>query len=290
VRPGARLLEIIQNRITQKEWLQAHGFPLGRFRIASSADGMREALRAFDFDCFVKSAHGGYDGRSQVRVTQGDTSTPTSELAEQIWKSLGSAPCVVEQGVPLDLEISVLVARNPSGELKSFPSAENHHERQILSWSVIPSSISPTMEKQAQMYACDLAEKLGLEGILAVEMFVATTGQLFVNELAPRPHNSYHASERACVTSQFEQHVRAVCDLPLGDVSIVRPGAIANLLGDAWKDGEPRFDRALAVAGVGLHLYEKHTARPGRKMGHLSAIGDTAEDAVRRVLEARARL
>jgi 5-(carboxyamino)imidazole ribonucleotide synthase len=290
VRPGARLLEIIQNRITQKEWLQAHGFPLGRFRIASSADEVEEALRAFDFDCFVKSAHGGYDGRSQVRVTQDDASIPTYELAEQIWMSLGSAPCVVEQGVPLDREISVLVARNPSGELKSFPSAENHHERQILSWSVIPSSISPTMEAQAQTYACDLAEKLGLEGILAVEMFVATTGELFVNELAPRPHNSYHASERACVTSQFEQHVRAVCDLPLGDVSIVRPGAIANLLGDAWKDGEPRFDRALAVAGVGLHLYEKHTARPGRKMGHLSAIGDTAEDAVRRVLEARARL
>jgi 5-(carboxyamino)imidazole ribonucleotide synthase len=221
---------------------------------------------------------------------QDAASTPTYELAEEIWMSLGSAPCVVEQGVPLDLEISVLVARSPSGELKSFPSAENHHERQILSWSVIPSSISPTMETQAQAYACDLAEKLGLEGILAVVMFVATTGKLFVNELAPRPHNSYHASERACVTSQFEQHVRAVCDLPLGEVDIVKPGAIANLLGDAWKDGEPRFDRALAVPGAGLHLYEKHTARPGRKMGHLSAIGDTAEDAVRRVLEARARL
>jgi 5-(carboxyamino)imidazole ribonucleotide synthase len=123
-----------------------------------------------------------------------------------------------------------------------------------------------------------------------VAVFVVKTGELFVNELAPRPHNSYHASERACVTSQFEQHVRAVCDLPLGDVEVVKPAAIANLLGDAWANGEPHFDRALAVRGVRVHLYEKHTARPGRKMGHLSAIGDTSEDAVKRVLEARARL
>lgn len=290
VRPGMRLLEIIQDRITQKEWLQAHGLPVGPFRVAASANDVGNALREFAFDCFVKSARGGYDGRSQVRVTKGDAATPVDQLAEQIWMSLGSAPCVVEQRVALALEISVLAARNPSGELKSFPSAENHHERQILSWSVIPSSVSSTVETLAQAYACDLAEKLALEGILAVEMFVATTGELFVNELAPRPHNSYHASERACVTSQFEQHVRAVCDLPLGEVDIVKPGAIANLLGDAWQHGEPRFDRALAVPCVGLHLYEKHTARPGRKMGHLSAVGDTAEDAVKRVLEARARL
>ncbi len=290
VRPGARLLEIIQNRITQKEWLHAHGFPVGRFHVATSADDVREALRVFAFDCFVKSARGGYDGRSQVRVTPRDAATPIEEFAQQVWMSLGSAPCVVEQGVALDIEISVLVARNPSGALKSFTSAENHHERQILSWSVIPSSVSATLEMRAQAYACDMAEKLGLEGILAVEMFVTTTGELLVNELAPRPHNSYHASERACVTSQFEQHVRAVCDLPLGQVDVVKPAAIANLLGEAWKDGEPRFDRALAVPGVGLHLYEKHTARPGRKMGHLSAVGDTAEEAVRRVIEARAQL
>jgi 5-(carboxyamino)imidazole ribonucleotide synthase len=290
VRPGEGLLGIIQNRITQKEWLQAHGFPVAPFRVARSAGDVAEALDLFRRDCFVKSAHGGYDGRSQVRVTPDKGSVSSAELAEQIWKSLGAAPCVVEQGVDLDLEISVLVARNPSGELKSFPSAQNRHEQQILSWSVIPSSISQAMESQAQAYACGLAEKLGLEGVLAVEMFVAKTGELFVNELAPRPHNSYHASERACVTSQFEQHVRAVCDLPLGDVEVVKPAAIANLLGDAWANGEPRFDRALAVRGVRVHLYEKHTARPGRKMGHLSAIGDTSEDAVRRVLEARARL
>jgi 5-(carboxyamino)imidazole ribonucleotide synthase len=190
----------------------------------------------------------------------------------------------------LEREISVLVARTPSGALKSFPSATNHHENQILAWSVIPSSIPPAMELEAQRIARAIAEKLALEGILAVEMFVTQDGALLINELAPRPHNSYHASERACVVSQFEQHVRSICDLPLGSTDILRPAAIANLLGDAWANGEPRFDRALEVDSVRLHLYEKHTARPGRKMGHLSAIGDTPEEAVRRVLEAKSRL
>jgi 5-(carboxyamino)imidazole ribonucleotide synthase len=190
----------------------------------------------------------------------------------------------------LEREISVLVARTPSGALKSFPSATNHHENQILAWSVIPSSIPAAMELEAQRIARAIAEKLALEGILAVEMFVTQDGALLINELAPRPHNSYHASERACVVSQFEQHVRSICDLPLGSTDILRPAAIANLLGDAWANGEPRFDRALEVDSVRLHLYEKHTARPGRKMGHLSAIGDTPEEAVRRVLEAKSRL
>jgi 5-(carboxyamino)imidazole ribonucleotide synthase len=147
------------------------------------------------------------------------------------------------------------------------------------------------MEARAQEIACRIAMEFELEGVLAVEMFVTRAGELLVNELAPRPHNSYHASERACVTSQFEQAIRAVCDLPLGDVSVVQPAAIANLLGDLWleEDGsrrEPRFDAALAVPGVRLHLYEKHNPRKGRKMGHLSAVGATPDEAVRKVREA----
>lgn len=185
-----------------------------------------------------------------------------------------------------------MVARAPNGETKSFASALNHHENQILDWSVIPSSIKPDLEARAQQIATGIAAGLEVEGLLAVEMFVTRGGELLVNELAPRPHNSYHASERACVTSQFEQAVRAVCDLPLGDVSVVQPAAIANLLGDLWlgKDGEarePRFDRALAIPGVGLHLYEKHKPRKGRKMGHLSALGKTPDEAVQRVLTAK---
>jgi 5-(carboxyamino)imidazole ribonucleotide synthase len=285
VRPGEALLGIIQDRIVQKEWLVARQFPVGPFRSIRSLDNMRAALDAFGRDCFVKRARGGYDGRSQLRITPRG-----GESAELAWRSLGQRPCIAEQAIALEREISVLVARTPSGALKSFPSATNHHENQILAWSVIPSSIPPTMEAEAQSIACSLAEKLGLEGILAVEMFVTQQGALLINELAPRPHNSYHASERSCVVSQFEQHVRAVCDLPLGSTDILRPAAIANLLGDVWADGQPHFDRALEVESVRLHLYEKHTARPGRKMGHLSAIGDTPEQAVQRVLEAKSRL
>ena len=192
-----------------------------------------------------------------------------------------------------------MVARAPGGETKSFASALNHHENQILAWSVIPSSIDAALESQAQKIACGIAQAIELEGLLAVEMFVTKSANnsevLFVNELAPRPHNSYHASERACVTSQFEQVVRAVCNLPLGDVSIVQPAAIANLLGDLWLDSnnqprEPRFDKALAIPGVRLHLYEKHSPRKGRKMGHLSAVGHTPEEAVKRVLIAKEQL
>jgi 5-(carboxyamino)imidazole ribonucleotide synthase len=285
VRPGEAVLAIIQDRIVQKEWLAARQFPVGPFRSIRSLDNMRAALDAFGHDCFVKSARGGYDGRSQLRITP-----HSGESAELAWRALGQRPCIAEQAIALEREISVLVARTPSGAVKSFPSATNHHENQILAWSVIPSSIPPAMEAEAQHIARSLAEQLGLEGILAVEMFVAQDGKLLINELAPRPHNSYHASERSCVVSQFEQHVRAVCDLPLGSTDVLRPAAIANLLGDVWAEGVPHFDRALEVDSVRLHLYEKHTARPGRKMGHLSAIGDTPEEAVTRVLEAKSRL
>jgi 5-(carboxyamino)imidazole ribonucleotide synthase len=285
VRPGEALLGIIQDRIAQKEWLSSHQFPVGPFRSVRSLENMRAALDGFGHDCFVKSARGGYDGRSQLRITP-----RAGEGAELAWRALGQRPCIAEQAIALEREISVLVARTPSGALKSFPSATNHHENQILAWSVIPSSIPAAMELEAQRIARSLAEKLALEGILAVELFVTQDGALLINELAPRPHNSYHASERACVTSQFEQHVRAICDLPLGNTEVLRPAAIANLLGDEWANGAPHFDRALEVDGVRLHLYEKHSPRPGRKMGHLSAIGDTPDGAVKRVLEAKSRL
>jgi 5-(carboxyamino)imidazole ribonucleotide synthase len=188
-----------------------------------------------------------------------------------------------------------MVARSPSGEIACFPRATNRHEHQILVWSVLPSAIPPEMEAQAQRIAGEIARKIQVEGLLAVEMFVTSEGQLLVNELAPRPHNSYHESERACVTSQFEQAIRAVCDLPLGDVDVVQPAAIANLLGEVWLNADgsartPAFDKALAVPGVRLHLYEKLKPRKGRKMGHLSAVGATVEEAVERVLKAKTAL
>jgi 5-(carboxyamino)imidazole ribonucleotide synthase len=283
VRPGRDLLAMVQDRIRQKNWLRDHGFPVGPYRAIHCEEDLRRAAKELGSRIYLKRAQGGYDGRGQVKLE------PGSDTGEA-WRSLGEQSCVAEQAFDLESEISVMVARNPSGQVLAYPAASNHHEQQILVWSALPSSIPATLEKRGQELATTMACQLKLEGLLAVEMFVTTGEGLFVNELAPRPHNSYHASQRCCVTSQFEQAVRAVCDLPLGDVRIMRPAAIANLLGDLWLKGEPQFERALAVPEVSLHLYEKHTARAGRKMGHLSATAGTAEEAVARVLEARNRL
>lgn len=288
LRPGAELLAMVQDRIRQKAWLTANNFPVGPHRSIYSAEDLAAAVGEMGGELFVKRACGGYDGRGQVRLSSGPGSA--WEMAAEAWRGLGAAPCVAEGALDLECEISVMAARSPGGELTAFPTATNHHQRQILVWSVLPSSIPDWAERRAQEIAREIASQLGLEGLLAVEMFLTRDGQLYVNELAPRPHNSYHASERGCVTSQFEQAVRAVCDLPLGSVEIVRPAAIANLLGDLWLDGEPGFARALRVPEVRLHLYEKHTPRRGRKMGHLSATANTPQEAVARVLEAKALL
>jgi 5-(carboxyamino)imidazole ribonucleotide synthase len=284
VRPGKDILAMVQDRIRQKNWLRDQGFPVGRYRAIYSEADLADAIAELGGRIYLKRAQGGYDGRGQVKI---DSHAVDAGAA---WRSLGEQPCVAEQAFDLQAEISVMVARNPSGEVLAYPAATNHHEQQILVWSALGSSLPAGLEKQAQELATTMACQLKLEGLLAVEMFVTGGDGLYVNELAPRPHNSYHASQRCCVTSQFEQAVRAVCDLPLGDVKIMRPAAIANLLGDLWLKDEPRFARALAVPEVSLHLYEKHTARAGRKMGHLSATADTAEEAVARVLEARSRL
>ncbi len=293
VRPGGALLAIIQNRVEQKNWLVKHRFPVGEFRAVRSLDETREAIAALGPRCFAKSATGGYDGRGQGKV--GFNGPVTEEQVRGAWEALGEGPGVVEKAIDLEREISVMVARSPSGEVKVYPAAWNHHENQILEWSVIPAAISPALEAKARQIAGEIADTFALEGLLAVEMFVTTSGELLINELAPRPHNSYHESERACVTSQFEQAIRAVCDLPLGEVDVVQPAAIANLLGDLWldADGKPRqpnFDKALAVPGVRLHLYEKLKPRRGRKMGHLSAIGRTAQEAVELVKQAMSLL
>jgi 5-(carboxyamino)imidazole ribonucleotide synthase len=183
-----------------------------------------------------------------------------------------------------------MVARGPRGDMAVYPPALNHHERQVLSWSVIPAPLPAPLVRRASDLARAIADAIHLEGLLAVEMFHTTDGQLLVNELAPRPHNSYHETELACPTSQFEQLVRAVCGLPLGDTSIVRPAAIVNLFGDLWLGASPRFDAALAEPMTRLHLYGKRVARPGRKMGHISAYGDTPDDALQRARSAAARL
>lgn len=294
VRPGAEMLAVIQDRVEQKNWLRKHGFPVGDFRAVHTREQLGEATRELAGPVFVKSARGGYDGRGQAKLGFGGE-VATEAAVRLAWEDVGSAPCVAELALDLAKEISVMVARAPNGEVKVYPPAENFHENQILSWSVIPASISDELIATAQKVASEIADTFGLEGLLAVEMFMTTDGRLLVNELAPRPHNSYHGSERACVTSQFEQAIRTACDLPLGDVSLVQPTAIANLLGDIWLDAEgkekqPAFDKALAIPGVRLTLYEKLKPRKGRKMGHLSAVGATADEARANVLAAKAAL
>ena len=291
LRPGVEPIRIIQDKILQKNWLAENGFPVGDFRVVTSEAELAAAVTALGGRVFVKTARGGYDGRGQVRL--GFDGPATEAAIAEGWAALGGRPAVVELALELDFEISVMAARAPSGEVRCYPAARNHHERQILAWSVLPAGISEELEARAQEIARGIVAALELEGLVCVEMFITKSGELLVNELAPRPHNSYHQSERACPTSQFEQLVRCACNLPLGDTEVLTPAAIVNLLGEVWIDapgGKPDFAAALKVPGVRLHLYEKKSARVGRKMGHLSATGATADEALRRVLEAKEKL
>jgi 5-(carboxyamino)imidazole ribonucleotide synthase len=291
LRPGVEPIRIIQDKILQKNWLADNGFPVGPFLVVESEAELRDAVPALGGRVFLKTARGGYDGRGQARL--GLEGFATEGEIRGGWASLGGRPAIAEKALELDFEISVMAARSPAGEVRVYPAARNHHERQILAWSVLPAGISTELEERAEAIARGIISKLGLEGLLCVEMFVTRTGELLVNELAPRPHNSYHQSERACATSQFEQLVRTTCNLPLGDTEILAPAAIVNLLGEVWLDapgGKPNFAAALRVPGVRLHLYEKKEARVGRKMGHLSATGATGDEALARVIEAKGGL
>ncbi len=285
LRPGVEPIRIIQDKTLQKTWLAENGFPVGPFRVVRSETELHEAVAALGGQVFLKIGRGGYDGRGQARI-----GTSCGSGLGEVWRQLGERPAVAEQALDLECEISVMAARSPSGEVRVYPAARNHHENQILAWSVLPAGVPSELESRAESVAADLIAKLGIEGLLCGEIFITRKGELFINELAPRPHNSYHQSERGCATSQFEQLVRAVCNLPLGSTELISPAAIVNLLGEVWLKGEPNFAAALAIPGVRLHLYEKHTPRAGRKMGHLSATGPTAEEALERVMEAKKRL
>lgn len=283
LRPGRAPVYIIQDRIRQKQWLKAQGFPLGNFVAAQQASDIADAVREFG-PCIAKSTHGGYDGRGQVRLS-------TPEQGIDAWTALGSRECLVEQKVDIHYELSVLVARTAAGAVAVYPPSRNHHTSGVLTWAVVPAVISDDMTARAQTLARNVAERIGIVGLLAVECFVTSSGELLVNELAPRPHNTYHHSERGFATSQFEQLVRAICGLPLGATEVNAPSAIANLLGDVWlQDTPPDFTQALNVTGSRVHLYGKHGAKAGRKMGHLSAVGHDAQEALGRVLESYRRL
>lgn len=280
--PGVEVVFTVQERARQKEWLARHQFPLGAFRTVTNATQASDAVAALG-PSIVKSAMGGYDGRGQIRVK-------TAEEGRAAFERLKAPVCVVEAFLDIHTEISVLVARRSDGASVAYPPSRNHHTDGVLTWAVTPAGVSEEMRVRAEQLALGIARELGIVGLLAVEMFILADGQLLVNELAPRPHNTYHHSERAHPTSQFEQLVRAVCHLPLGSVEIVRPTAIHNLLGDLWADAAPDVTKALEIPGVRVHLYGKKEARPGRKMGHLSADAATPEQALERVRSAYAAL
>lgn len=284
VRPGAAVLHVIQDKGRQKGWLSESGFPVGAFALANTEDEVRAACARFNNRAFVKRYEGGYDGRGQVTVRD-------EQQAADAFALLGREGCVVEQALELEAELSVLVARRPSGESVAYPPALNHHEQRVLETSVIPAPVDAQLAAQAVELSRRIADVLQVEGVLVVELFVLSGGKLVVNELAPRTHNTFHATEVACVTGQFEQLVRAVCDLPLGNGDLMKPAAIVNLLGDLWMDRDSvPFERVLELPSVRLHLYGKGVARPGRKMGHVTAVGDSPEQALERVREAKLRL
>ena len=277
--PGRAPVHIIQDRLRQKRWLHAQGFPVGPFDSADSAEALADVVTRFGAS-IAKSTSGGYDGRGQARLA-------TAAEAPAAWKSLGGRECIVEGRIDIDFEIAALVARRADGLTAAYEPSRNHHTNGILTWAVVPAIVQLEMRERATELAVDIATRIGIVGLLAVELFVTRDGALLVNELAPRPHNTYHHSERAFGTSQFEMLVRAVCGLPLGSTDLDVPGAIVNLLGDVWlQQSSPDLPAALSVPSTRLHLYGKAGARAGRKMGHLSATGATPGEAVSRVLAA----
>ena len=283
VRPAAKVLHICQNRLREKEFLDQAGVPLPGFMAVGSAGDLAAAATELGLPAVLKTAAFGYDGKGQRKILPGDP------LAEA-WAPFTGTGAVLEQFVRFEKEISVLVARGLDGETATYPVCENVHRNHILDVTVVPANITPAVAAKARALAVEIAEKLELVGLLAVEMFLRADGAILVNELAPRPHNSGHFSFDASVTSQFEQQLRAVCGLPLGGTESLRPAAMVNLLGDLWADGEPDWAAALALPEVKLHLYGKATPRAGRKMGHLTALGATTKEAAARAISARGAL
>jgi 5-(carboxyamino)imidazole ribonucleotide synthase len=280
VRPSAVALHTAQQRAREKTFLADRGVPTAPFFAATSLDELWVAVARVGTPAVVKTAAFGYDGKGQHKVT-----TPAD--VEHIWTAIGHQEAVVEKFVSLQAEISVVAARGFDGTIVQYQPFENRHRNHILDLTTVPAAIPPAIANQASEITRTILEELQYVGVLCVEFFLSTEGELLVNELAPRPHNSAHLTFDFAVTSQFEQQVRAVCGLPLGSPEIPRPSAMANLLGDLWVDGEPNWAAACRFPDVKLHLYGKTNPRPGRKMGHLSTAAATVAEAQDRVIMAR---
>lgn len=282
-RPSGNVLHICQHRLREKEFLSSAGLPVAPFRRIASAEELRSAVAEIGLPGVLKTAAFGYDGKGQRKLAAG-------EDLEAAWRMFDGQLAVLEGFVRFEKEISVLVARGVDGDVTTWPVCENDHANHILDITYCPARISEDVAGRARKLAEKVAIALDLVGVLAVEMFLLPNGDIVINELAPRPHNSGHFSFDASVTSQFEQQVRAVCGLPLGSTESLRPAAMANLLGDVWEGGEPDWTAALSDPDVKLHLYGKAIPKQGRKMGHLVAFGATVDEAADKARKARAAL
>lgn len=281
VRPGGLVLHTTQHRLREKTALAERGFPVTPFRAVRSVADLRSAAAALGLPGVLKTASFGYDGKGQVKLTSladGETTVSAAPPGTE-W--------VYEAFVAFEKEVSVVAARGADGAFAHWGVIENAHANHVLDLSVSPADVPPAVGREAVEIARGVLEQLGVVGVLCVEFFLATSGRLMINELAPRPHNSGHLTIDASRTSQFEQQLRAVCGLPLGDTRMHSAAAMTNLLGDVWADGEPNWPAVCAVAGVKLYLYGKADPRPGRKMGHLTALADTPAEAARRARAAR---
>jgi 5-(carboxyamino)imidazole ribonucleotide synthase len=284
VRPSRCVLEVAQNRRLEKETLARLGAPLPKFATIDPAHDLASQVATFKGPCVLKTTTGGYDGKGQWLLKE------PSDVAEAT-RQLNGRAAVLEEWIDLEIECSVIGCRSEAGEVVFYGPIINHHRHHILDISICPAdAIRESIQSQARDVTRMLMDQLKVVGLLCVEFFVTRDGRLLVNELAPRPHNSGHLTIEAHVTSQFEQHIRAICGLPLGSVEQLRPAAMSNLLGDQWSAGEPNWNAITRWPTAKLHLYGKADAKPGRKMGHITATGSTGDEAARMAAEARAAL
>ena len=280
VRPPVKAVAVAQDRIAEKTFLERAGFSTAPFRPVRSEEELRAALREVRLPALLKTSRLGYDGKGQATIER-------PEDAAAAFAALGGVECVLEERLALETELSVVLARGDDGAIATFPVGENRHRDGILETTVVPARVPQSMADEARAAAGRVAGALEYVGVLGVEMFVANGGRIYVNEIAPRPHNSGHYTMDACSTDQFEQQLRALCGLPLAEPRLLSPVAMVNLLGDLWKAGPPRWAEVFRRPGVRLHLYGKAEPKPGRKMGHLNCLADNPDRALALALEAR---
>jgi 5-(carboxyamino)imidazole ribonucleotide synthase len=280
VRPPVKAVAVAQDRISEKSFLERAGFSTAPFRPVRNEEELRAALRTVKLPALLKTSRLGYDGKGQVSIERPEEATAAYAAVDRV-------ECVLEERLALETELSVVLARGDDGAIATFPVGENRHRGGILETTVVPARIPQGTADEALATARRIAGALDYVGVLGVEMFVANGGRIYVNEIAPRPHNSGHYTLDACSTDQFEQQLRALCALPLAEPRLLTPVAMVNLLGDLWQAGPPRWDELFRRPGVRLHLYGKAEPRPGRKMGHLNCLADNPDRALALALEAR---